>query len=323
MQWQVALDSNLELYTIVQSGDATRLKKFEFEGGLFNPKHANGLICFQDRDDERLGLYNPTTEKLIALPECESDFDFGYIHSTNEYKVLAWQVFDGFPCEFQILTLGKDNNWKKVDNVFGFKSLPDHPSVNMGGFLYWFDKHEKLLISFNLVTEKFKILGLPKILDVKEYAYSIFEYEGDLCFVERHDPRTGRCSLDIVNLWMLKDGVGSNWVLMLKDVVMPLDGTELWDYYIDDIDACSCSVVCGGGGEVMVLGADINNAWIFAWNFLNGELRRIRVGDEQIYLNMALVRKHVENDIDLKQFRPRRKRNVAVSAASVSGMHVG
>lgn len=54
----------------------------------------------------------------------------------------------------------------------------------------------------------------------------------------------------------------------------------------------------------MTLAADETYAYIFAYNFLNGQFRRIELHGMP-YCNMALVKSHVHNFTDLKQFMSR------------------
>ncbi|KAK1410248.1 hypothetical protein QVD17_36783 [Tagetes erecta] len=132
---------------------------------------SNGLVCVSPRDVEFV-VTNPSTGEFRKLPkvpythETETLKDvvclgFGYDSSTDDYKVVAG-FKEGWSTPFYILTL-KSNIWKFMGEVKYRWCTKGVNGVLCGETLYWFmsDATKRVIISFNLSTEKFKFIPQP------------------------------------------------------------------------------------------------------------------------------------------------------------------
>ncbi|XP_026452420.1 F-box protein At3g07870-like [Papaver somniferum] len=136
--------------------------KYSFVGSY------NGLICFNKwctfYDYSYRGpacICNPITREYIMLPNIQG-YDpwtgFGYIPSTNEYKVVRISD-DGV---IQVYTLGSGNGWRNVGEMDLVK--PPFSGVVANGALHWLNHHQGTLFAFDLKDEKFSELTPPSCL---------------------------------------------------------------------------------------------------------------------------------------------------------------
>ncbi|XP_026451381.1 putative F-box protein At1g32420 [Papaver somniferum] len=163
--------------------------------GIF--KSVNGLICFTDTTWEfGVRIYNIATRELTpwmsttfiqkeerVVPE----FDFGFDPATKQHKVICfWKIErnygrkDSYPvyagCE--VLTLG-DNTWR----IINIDEFPQHEHehdsyfstygfVYVNGYIYWTTRRlvygcrpeKRVIVAFDVGSEKFKIILVPKFI---------------------------------------------------------------------------------------------------------------------------------------------------------------
>lgn len=163
----------------------------------------NGLICFLDRKEHSVRVYNPSTGE--STPWIRSrirkepspfryinfgHYEFGYDPFTKEHKVLAMWVLDprstDFACE--VLTVGKHlNQWRRIEDVPPVlpRKLGDH--VHTNGSIYWqsdiYDSGVPSIVEFNVRSERFRVISLPNFIIreiTKPYVASLMEVSGRL-----------------------------------------------------------------------------------------------------------------------------------------------
>ncbi|PIA44274.1 hypothetical protein AQUCO_01700106v1 [Aquilegia coerulea] len=291
------------------SGAKTR-QRLTFGGTLWCLRRCNGLIAFYN-DNDKLLLCNLTNRVMIRLPTIHGPsgmerFEFGFDSSSNKYKVLTWM--EDKNAEFcisdvHIRTLEKDSSWRPVEVTQQFRSLGGKPRINVNGALFWFDASEARFISFDLADEKFGIIKVPGEINLEDFTYSMFEIEGRLGFVELPIPdEQKRCHFEIINLWILKNTVSHQWMSMLKNTTIPLEGTNLRSYYMEE-EFTPVADISALNGDIVIAAADDDHQYIFLYSFLNGQFKLIRItglGMRHIY-----VKNHVKNDVNLEEFGER------------------
>ncbi|XP_026409892.1 putative F-box protein At1g32420 [Papaver somniferum] len=107
----------------------------------------NGLICVAQ--ESFVCICNPITREYVVLPEFNtgSDINFGYVSSTNEYKVVG---------------VGSGKGWRNLGDLKSHGLLLSYRGVFTNGALYWIDRGSKVFIIFELAEEKFcENLKLP------------------------------------------------------------------------------------------------------------------------------------------------------------------
>ncbi|XP_026420360.1 F-box protein At3g07870-like [Papaver somniferum] len=131
----------------------------------------NGLICLDSWHKDIYGatyIFNPVTREYVILPTSEGSnywSGFGYIPSTNEYKVV--RIYNSLGDSnvrlrsIQVYTLGSSTGWRNVgtmDRTMQFYRKDAGAFVN--GALYWADE-EGTILAFHLADEKFSKLPSP------------------------------------------------------------------------------------------------------------------------------------------------------------------
>ncbi|XP_026410013.1 F-box protein At3g07870-like [Papaver somniferum] len=170
----------------------------------------NGLICLDGLKDECLIVYvccicNPITRECVFLPKIEnSDYDnhvflvgFGYICSTNEYKVVRAYRLKEEPkfVQFVVYTLGSGKGWRSVGKKIGIgmKLFTRLRGVFANGSDYW-NLGKGKIVAFDLVEEFF--VKLPRF-SPGSLDFRLGVLEDYLCITHK----TGAKSADI---WLFK-----------------------------------------------------------------------------------------------------------------------
>ncbi|CAB4264821.1 unnamed protein product [Prunus armeniaca] len=162
---------------------------FQFPNDCFTDvQSVHGLVCASSHSNS-VFILNPTTRESIQLPHsrvietCKPSvtYRFGYIPSTNKYKVLQILSFrldrDGkWDLQFNTFTLGRDYWWRplQVDPrhlpfdslAYAFDSynniLGHSGSVCLNGAVHWIYEKQKLIVAFDFREETFKAIPLPE-----------------------------------------------------------------------------------------------------------------------------------------------------------------
>ncbi|XP_026411091.1 F-box protein At3g07870-like [Papaver somniferum] len=132
----------------------TELKSYTVVGSY------NGLICIYELSS--IIICNPITREYVYLPRLNCYFflrcGFGYLVSTNEYKVVRVYELPGEPSSVQVevYTLGSGNGWRnvgKLNSEYGL--LCDQVGVFLNGALHWAVSGKRIIVAFDLADETF------------------------------------------------------------------------------------------------------------------------------------------------------------------------
>ncbi|XP_026420358.1 F-box protein At3g07870-like [Papaver somniferum] len=135
----------------------------------FSGSHS-GLICFDTwEDDNCIPAYicNPVTRECIMLPRSQGDYwwtGFGYIHSTNEYKVVSIYESEGESNVgiVQVYTVGSGTGWRNEGTAdVNMEYVSKFSGRFVSGAIHWENHHAGTIIAFHLNDEKFSELPAP------------------------------------------------------------------------------------------------------------------------------------------------------------------
>ncbi|KAA8520224.1 hypothetical protein F0562_014480 [Nyssa sinensis] len=238
------------------------------------------LVCLVSR--QAVHVCNPSTHELVKLPDspnsnCRFHIAFGYLPSTNQYKLLTWfhPVNNGDLDRrnnmgwnvFSVSDSGRvdSGSWKLIRNqpYRNFLYL-DSRAVCVNGVIYWRftrtnpDSVYSTMLSFDLEKEEHELIFHPKLFlsNVDDNAY-LLELKGYLSLVDRHP--------DQISIWIMKDQKNSeDWVLEYT-VNLPLH--FLYDYIlvVASIDAAD-----NGEEELVFLS---KNEGVLYYNVDDGSIR--------------------------------------------------
>ncbi|XP_026419757.1 uncharacterized protein LOC113315714 [Papaver somniferum] len=131
---------------------------------------------------------------------------FGYVSSTNEYKVVVMIIFEKETKlrEVHVYTLGSGNGWR---NIGKFNLETSREGVFVNGALYWVDDKLKTIVPFHLAEEKFgKHLSPPPLSsgDFHDY-YKLGFLDGCLYFARDLDVLGSGYGAECWDAWLLKE----------------------------------------------------------------------------------------------------------------------
>ncbi|KAI5352855.1 hypothetical protein L3X38_005747 [Prunus dulcis] len=193
---------------------------FQFPNDYFTDvQSVHGLVCASAHSNS-VFILNPTTRQSIQLPHSRVietreplvTYGFGYIPSTNEYKV------DPRHLPFDALAYAFDS----YNNI-----LRHSGSVCLNGAVHWIYEKKKLIVAFDFREETFKAIPLPEDYDQEIADYfdqDANHYIGDGNPDDYCHPsmvKVGGCVAVIVDmswkrdkimLWTLKDYHNHVWV---------------------------------------------------------------------------------------------------------------
>ncbi|KAK1377216.1 F-box protein CPR30 [Heracleum sosnowskyi] len=202
----------------------------------------NGLLCLYNG---KL-LYNPSTREEKTLPypgiSCDADdhYGFGYDCVNDDYKVVRIVESDdeySMHSVFVVYSL-KSNSWGRIKDFPYFIGTKGSLNVCVNGALHWsvtlkseiedFVRldlpefiYESKIVSFNLATEKFGLIPLPKFRD-RYFSVIVAELGGRLSV---------HCSYDLshIDIWVMSCyGVKESWSKLLT-VSQPADISRFVD----------------------------------------------------------------------------------------------
>ncbi|KAJ3707478.1 hypothetical protein LUZ61_011183 [Rhynchospora tenuis] len=188
----------------------------------------NGLICIYDFKSS-ITICNPTTQKFMDLPRATPNSarlmnvypkcTLGFDPVRKKYKVVRFfyrkvdHLNQNYNLGCEIFTLGAV--WWKSIGFIG--CYPTGPGVNANGSIYWMigagakDNLTDKIIALNLTNEKFRDVSLSatrsQLSDDSEESISLAQLEENLCVVYTHFFYSST-----VDIWMLKDYLGENWI---------------------------------------------------------------------------------------------------------------
>ncbi|XP_044490036.1 putative F-box protein At1g47790 [Mangifera indica] len=217
------------------------------DGYIYMIPSGHGLVCLVNRGI--FFAFNPSMKKFARLPKAQAstcggvEAGFGYIKSTNEYKLVhLYNIQDEeeldytIKCEIMTLSEGSavsSNSWKQLEiecpvMVSGWGVLVDMK-------FYWmvwegcYPTVDQLILSLDLETETFDFIPHPHVTSYIEGNDTfLVELQGQLCLVDTfaYPP--------ITDVWILKDPVKKIWVKEYTIDLTKLEGfdDELTQIYI-------------------------------------------------------------------------------------------
>ncbi|XP_026420344.1 F-box protein At3g07870-like [Papaver somniferum] len=183
----------------------------------------NGLICF----NQSICLYhhgpacvfNPITREYVILPKCEDMYwwtGFGYLHTTNEYKVVRIYESGGDSNVgiIQVYTLGSGNGWRNAGTM---DVNMKYVEIGVGAFanetLHWVNIEGISILAFHLSDEKYSELPPPPpylTRDDVPYLSIKLGVLGDLLSAAYYYEDADNC-----DIWLLKkdgDNIDFSWI---------------------------------------------------------------------------------------------------------------
>ncbi|XP_026429849.1 F-box/kelch-repeat protein At4g19930-like [Papaver somniferum] len=167
---------------------------FTWPNDVYMLNIVNGLICFINRDNYSVCVYNPSTRESTLwegdLGNCKekgySNFDwdtFGYDIATEDYKVVSLWSWCGGPKEkdyvCEIFSM-RHKSWRRIDAVPPVAPILLHDftnSVYANGSIYWLPADgEPLIVELSFVTEKFRVISVPNSVIIGSFDW----YKTDL-----------------------------------------------------------------------------------------------------------------------------------------------
>ncbi|XP_026399817.1 F-box/kelch-repeat protein At3g23880-like [Papaver somniferum] len=155
----------------------------------------NGLICLCKNPS--LYICNPVIRERNLLPEIRKPYidadqhldwisGFGYVSSTDEYKVLGIHVLQNEFLVIHIYTLGRDTGWRNIGK-FSADLRPytwKESAVFANGALYWIGGCVEKVFSFDLDKECFHThLSPPELPENNDWSFNrLLVLEGCLYF---------------------------------------------------------------------------------------------------------------------------------------------
>ncbi|XP_026436657.1 F-box protein At3g07870-like [Papaver somniferum] len=180
----------------------------------------NGVVCLCGYKAYPVYICNPMTKQYALIPEFDvSDrgdqfiywsSGFGYLPSTNEYKVVKVFTFSTQLniVEVLVYTLGSGNGWKSVGrfDIKERKPIVEHGAVFVDGALHWVDQGVGSVFLFDLMEEKFREKVSQPPLPTNScsiwFDYTIGELGGVLYYSIKYRQRITKCTC--FDMWLLK-----------------------------------------------------------------------------------------------------------------------
>ncbi|KAF5178910.1 F-box and associated interaction domains-containing protein [Thalictrum thalictroides] len=307
INWAIDDGKDILIYSLDENGSLLKpVQLIRFESYLYDTRYCNGLVCYDNDND--FCLCNLTTQELIKVKCDFTHIEFGFDPLSMKYKVLGWnRDFNACISDCCVFTLEKNSSWRQLRQVRSISPIKwlGESEVTANGAVFWFNHGEEgtRIISFNFATENFGIIKLPNMMSNKEEGLmsTLFEFEGCLCLVEQRKCTLDRCHLEIVNLWMLKDNDNNIWVSIVKNTILPMEGTCLREQFLGllpmDIKEAQFA---GRNGEIMITTSDNKTVYIFLYSPLNGQLKRIKASGLP-FLEVTW-KPYVENHLSFQEF---------------------
>ncbi|CAK9160230.1 unnamed protein product [Ilex paraguariensis] len=235
-----------------------------------------GLLCFVC--SKHIYVCNPSTQELLEVPYSFNlrdiyNFAFGYLPSTNEYKIVHWfsdtdiNHIEKIVCQIFTIKEGGPNphgSWRVVGNSPLFRSVHRFP-LCMNGSLYWIvDKNENKgnpmkIHRFDLAREEHEIVLTPKaFLGSCHDTVCLLLIKDSLCLVD-FSPW-----MPTIDIWMMKDQSNQIWV---KEYIIDIFGVNrplLKIEYIPSGDGCDEEILIRPEKEGLLL-----------YNFKTKSIRRV------------------------------------------------
>ncbi|KAM7488232.1 hypothetical protein LguiB_025716 [Lonicera macranthoides] len=189
---------------------------------------------------DALVLWNPSLREYNTLPECSSIsgfkirmLGFGYDSALDDYKVVRVTTNSTYDEPMRIVEQRveiyslKANSWKTIQGgiPYGNVCIEQLRGTLVSGSIYWVvtdadyeeeQEFNNLILAFDLIDEKFRLVGVPRHDDREPVSGSLVEVRGCLGLYQTQPE-----SRD-VEIWMLKKNENKNeyWT---KLMIIPKD----------------------------------------------------------------------------------------------------
>lgn len=169
----------------------------------------NGLLCFTCKSNDQLALYNPITRAYKTLPQfgnpppkLDPRIDFAFDCVSNDYKILRFSS-----SWITLLYSLRTNAWEVIGNppwAWDYVKFPGISTLSNNS-LHWMDCDYKLIRCFNLSTQKYYEMPLPKKV-CPDYSPTLAVLRGQLFLVTYY-----------FDIWVLKEyGVEEPWTRLFR-----------------------------------------------------------------------------------------------------------
>ncbi|XP_010470677.1 PREDICTED: putative F-box protein At1g70960 [Camelina sativa] len=180
-----------------------------------------GLICLQL--ETKFVICNPGTKMFRKLPEIQANESmvhcfFGYDEATKVFKVLCVTLSGpGTSTKYQVCTVGSGGEtWRRI------KCKCDHQPYTEGlfkGGVVYYGAHDtntdkSMIMCFNLTSEKFSAIKLPKQINFTRRGWDVVNYNGKIAVSIMVDEYTGLLRIwarNEIGVWLKEDIVVSRW----------------------------------------------------------------------------------------------------------------
>ncbi|XP_057801686.1 F-box/kelch-repeat protein At3g23880-like [Salvia miltiorrhiza] len=197
----------------------------------------NGLLCIVNDQNIIFQLWNPSTRISKKLPEISNpnsdvcNFGFGWVESTNEYKVFVLVVDYYDNSKVGKVYSSKTKSWKTIELSYDlvYCSLG---GVFAGGKLYWMNERDKVIIFWDLKSEVFGRIELPFDQEVYEKIGLLGGFLCVLCFNDQ---------IKSFRVWVMKE----SWekVVTLSHLLELLQPPLVKGLYGDILVNCGSTMV--------------------------------------------------------------------------------
>ncbi|PIA29301.1 hypothetical protein AQUCO_06100073v1 [Aquilegia coerulea] len=209
---------------------------YHFYDQLF---YVDGFLCFCLQYGFLFCLCNPATQDWVNLTSFKPStqlgfgfgfdgFGFGFDHINTKFKLVEISYCSD-ATNAQVFTVGS-NSWKDLNNVP--QVMCSNFSATVQGSIHWLTHNNDMLsshiLSFNLASENFSFIELPKCYFGEEFLlgeFYIINFGGDISVVDFSNN-------DRVEVWVMKEYSGKeSWTkltVMKKDVVTGVEYIQLF-----------------------------------------------------------------------------------------------
>ncbi|KAK4256131.1 hypothetical protein QN277_009039 [Acacia crassicarpa] len=185
---------------------------------------SNGLVCLILMYKSSFILWNPATREVLRVPKAPNlyhtgicDLGFGFSPIVNDYKIVLLSLSsldDDGVYLVQVFSVSKWS-WKEVE-VGKLKGMVSFvaPGFSFDGAIFWFGfgckprfrASKRFLISFDIATESFALITIPKSSLTSESRLTT--YDNKLAMLSKS--RVESTESFSIKLWVMEKRVGTS-----------------------------------------------------------------------------------------------------------------
>jgi F-box interacting protein len=174
----------------------------------------HGILCIQLYESFII-LWNPSIRKFTKLPSLkipgsfETHSSFGYDHSSDSYKVVAFSSIKhdngGYEVKTYVHTMGT-NFWRRIQDFPCIYAI--QPGQFVSGTLNWSPYDHSSIVSLDLEKESYRELQLPDYVSV--VSKSLWVLRDCLCILSFHTDAYSE-------IWLMKEyGNKDSWTKLFR-----------------------------------------------------------------------------------------------------------